>query len=59
MSGGEDIMLSNCFSDIISSGVIIHTIALGPLESPELGQLGKRTGREIKTKAKAGGGGGL
>ncbi|XP_066480672.1 calcium-activated chloride channel regulator 2-like [Tiliqua scincoides] len=44
LTAGEDSTLSKCFSDVIKSDSIIHTIALGPSPPKELEELGRITG---------------
>ncbi|KAJ6656263.1 hypothetical protein lerEdw1_003919 [Lerista edwardsae] len=44
LTSGEDSTLSKCFSDVIKSDSIIHTIALGPSPPKELEELGRMTG---------------
>ncbi|KAM8930572.1 calcium-activated chloride channel regulator 1-like [Pelodytes ibericus] len=41
---GEDPFLTDCFSEVNSSGVIIHVIALGPAAEKKLEQLADMTG---------------
>ncbi|XP_053101849.1 calcium-activated chloride channel regulator 2-like [Hemicordylus capensis] len=44
LTSRDDSTFSKCFSDVINSGSIIHTIALGPFASTELEKLGRMTG---------------
>ncbi|VTJ70362.1 Hypothetical predicted protein, partial [Marmota monax] len=44
LTDGEDDAISSCFEDIKQSGVIIHTIALGPSAAKELETLSNMTG---------------
>ncbi|XP_066899266.1 calcium-activated chloride channel regulator 1 [Kogia breviceps] len=44
LTDGEDNTISSCFNDVKQSGVIIHTVALGPSAAQELEELSKMTG---------------
>ncbi|XP_039339079.1 calcium-activated chloride channel regulator 2-like isoform X2 [Mauremys reevesii] len=44
LSAGEDGGIIECFSNVINSGSIIHTIALGPSAAKEVEQLAHETG---------------
>uniref|UniRef100_A0A8C9C2W9 Calcium-activated chloride channel regulator 1 n=1 Tax=Phocoena sinus TaxID=42100 RepID=A0A8C9C2W9_PHOSS len=44
LTDGEDRTISSCFNEVKQSGVIIHTVALGPSAAQELEELSKMTG---------------
>ncbi|XP_068396338.1 calcium-activated chloride channel regulator 1 [Eschrichtius robustus] len=44
LTDGEDNTISSCFNEVKQSGVIIHTVALGPSAAQELEELSKMTG---------------
>ncbi|XP_029473516.1 calcium-activated chloride channel regulator 1 [Rhinatrema bivittatum] len=44
LTDGEDTTISTCFSEVKTSGVIIHTIALGPAAAKDLEMLSVMTG---------------
>ncbi|XP_026970042.1 calcium-activated chloride channel regulator 1 [Sagmatias obliquidens] len=44
LTDGEDSTISSCFNEVKQSGVIIHTVALGPSAARELEELSKMTG---------------
>uniref|UniRef100_A0A674ISQ1 VWFA domain-containing protein n=1 Tax=Terrapene triunguis TaxID=2587831 RepID=A0A674ISQ1_9SAUR len=44
LTAGEDSGIIECFSNVINSGSIIHTIALGPSAAKEVEQLAHETG---------------
>ncbi|KAB0390046.1 hypothetical protein E2I00_013789, partial [Balaenoptera physalus] len=44
LTDGEDNAISSCFNEVKQSGVIIHTVALGPSAAQELEELSKMTG---------------
>ncbi|XP_067394360.1 calcium-activated chloride channel regulator 2 [Emydura macquarii macquarii] len=44
LTNGEDSRINECFSNVINSGSIIHTIALGPSAAKEVEQLARETG---------------
>lgn len=45
LTNGEDSRINECFSNVINSGSIIHTIALGPSAAKEVEQLARETGK--------------
>ncbi|XP_007463327.1 PREDICTED: calcium-activated chloride channel regulator 1-like [Lipotes vexillifer] len=44
LTDGEDNTISSCFNEVKQSGVVIHTVALGPSAARELEELSKTTG---------------
>lgn len=46
LTAGEDSGIIECFSNVINSGSIIHTIVLGPSAAKEVEQLAHETGKK-------------